>query len=284
MKNVPTKKRELAPALTARVDACACIFIADKPEKIHAIMADRNVSELEAGRIYTIGALKAAKRRGIARNYREALELLESEQVGDRGNPLNRFISADNMARVVDRYRRMNANAPMRVNKVDVVRMAWARMDNQPYTAYIQPYNWRVEAAEPKEEKVSRSRNMYKILGSMYTDMVYKQERLDPVYDAYDARMHKNLKAFFTEYVSRLSRTVRMRLMDLAEYIDRESNGDALKAERIISALTSAQGREAPETGKMASLAARLHLNFAYKDSVTCPELVSMLFRYGDIG
>jgi hypothetical protein len=57
--------------------------MADKPDKISAIMADRNVSELEAARIYTIGALKAAKRRGTAKNYREALELLEAEQIGE---------------------------------------------------------------------------------------------------------------------------------------------------------------------------------------------------------
>jgi hypothetical protein len=75
-----------------------------------------------------------------------------------------------------------------------------------------------------------------------------------------------------------------MRLADLAEYIDRESNGNVIKAENIISALTSAKGREAPGTCKMANFAANLHRNFEYKDSVTCPEFISMLFRYGDAG
>jgi hypothetical protein len=284
MKNVTTKKRKLAPAVMARVDACAYIFMADKPDKISAIMTDRGVSELEAGRIYTIGALKAAKRRGTAKNYREALDLLEAEQVGDRGNPLTRSIGADNTARVVVRYQHMNDNAPMRVNRVDVVRMAWARMDNQSLTAYAQPRNWRVKEEQPKEKKRNHTLNTGKILGSMYTDMVYKQERLDPVYDAYNAIMDKNLKVFFTEYISRLSRTVKTRLIDLARYIDRESNGNALKAETVTRVLTSAKGRESPETRKLANFVKHLHDNFMHKELVTCSEFVSMLFRYGDIG
>jgi hypothetical protein len=281
MENVTTKKRELAPELMARVDACAYIFMADEPDKISAIMESRNVTELEAGRIYTIGTLKEAKRRGTARNYREALEALEAEQAGDRGNPLTRTISADKTARTVSRYQRMNDNSPMRTNTVDVVRMAWARMDNQLYTAYAQPRNWHVEDRQTVEEKPTHARNTGKIAGSMYTDMVYKQERLDPVYSAYEAVMDKNLKVFFTEYISRLSRMVKMRLANFAGYINRESNGNALKAERVISALTSAKGRKAPETSKMANFAVNLHRNFEHKDAVSCPEFISLLYRYG---
>jgi hypothetical protein len=281
MENVTTKKRELAPALMARVDACAYIFMADKPDKISAIMEDRKVSELEAGRIYTIGALKAAKRRGTAKNYREALEALEAEQVGDRGNPLTRTISADNTARVIAKYQRMTNNTPMYTTTVDVIRMSWAHMDNQPYTAYVQPGKWTTADKEPCIDECKHALNTGRILGSMYTDMVYRQDRLNPVYDAYDFVMEKNLKVFFAEYISRLSRTVKMRLADLAGYINRESNGSALKAERVISALTSAKGREAPETSKTANFAANLHRQFEHKDTVSCPEFISLLYRYG---
>jgi hypothetical protein len=154
-------------------------------------------------------------------------------------------------------------------------------MDCQPLTAYIRPQDWRAEGKRPDEgEKRPHTLNAGKMLGSMYTEIAYKQERLDPVYDAV---MDKNLRVFFREYISRLSRTVKMRLADLAEYIDRESSGDVIKAERIISALTSAKGRESPETCKTANFAANLHRNFEHKDSVTCPEFISLLCRYGDI-
>jgi hypothetical protein len=283
MEHVTTKKRELAPELMARVDACAYIFIADRPEKISAIMESRNVPELDAGRIYTIGALKAAKRRGTARNYREALEVLEAEQAGDRGNPLTRTINADNTARAIARYQRINDNSPMRTTTIDVIRMSWARMDNQPYTAYVQPHTWYVQHREPKEVEPKHSLNVGKILGTMYCQEEYRQEREDPVYTAHNAVIERNMTVFFTEYTSRLSRTVKMRLADLAGYIRRESNGSALKAERVISALTSAKGREAPETSKMANFAANLHRQFEHKDAVSCPEFVSLLYRYGDI-
>jgi hypothetical protein len=284
MENVTTKKRELAPAIMARVDACAYIFMADRPEKISASMEGREVSELEAGRIYTIGALKAAKRRGTAKNYREALEALEAEQVGDRGNPLTRAISADNTAQKIAKYGRMNDNAPMRINCVDITRMAWAHMDNQPLTAYAQPQNWHIEEKQPEAEKHNHALNTGKVLGTLYTEWEAREIEADPANEARHNIIEKNLVVFFAEYISRLSRTVKMRLADLANYLDRESNGSALKAERIINTLTSAKGRAAPETSKMANFAANLHRNFQYKDSVTCPEFISLLCRYGSAG
>jgi hypothetical protein len=281
MEHVTTRKRELAPKLMARVDACAHIFIADKPEKINAIMEGRGVTELEAGRIYTIGALKMARRRGTARTYREALENLEAEQAGDRGNLLTRSISADNTARKIAQYARMNDNTPIRVNTVDVVRMAWARMDNQPLTAYAQPQNWHIAEREPEEEKRTRSRNMGRVLGTLYTEWEARELDADPFNEVRHTVIEKNMTVFFTEYLSRLSRTVKMRIADLVKYVRKESNGNALKAERIISALTSARGREAPGTSKLANFAANLHRNFEHKEAVTCPEFIGLLYRYG---
>jgi hypothetical protein len=91
MDNVTTKRRELSPALMQRVDACAYIFTADTPEKLSAIMAEQGVSELEAGRIYALGALKHAIQRGTAKNYREAVEALEAEQVGGQRGPVDPY-------------------------------------------------------------------------------------------------------------------------------------------------------------------------------------------------
>jgi hypothetical protein len=283
MENVTTKKQGFTPALMARIDSCAYIFIAEKPEKIRAIMESRNVSAREAGRIYVIGALKAAKRRGTARNYREALEALEAEQVGDRGNPLTRTMSADATARIIAEYQRINNNTPMRINTVDVVRMAWARMDNQPLTAYAQPQNWHIENKQPKKAKQAHSLNTGRILGTMYSQMECRSEYADPVYDACNAAIEKNMRVFFTEYTSRLSRTVKMRLADLAGYISHESGGGTLEVEKVVSALTSAKGREAPETSKLANFAANLHRQFEHKDAVSCVEFIILIYQYGDI-
>jgi hypothetical protein len=281
MENVTTKKRELAPELMVRVDACARIFIAERPEKIVGIMLDKDVSVLDAGRIYTIGALKAAKRRGTARTYREALEILEASQAGDRGDPITRTVYADTTARTIARYRRMTDSTPMRTATADVIRMAWARMDHQPLTAYIRPQDWSTVDSRPAGDKRSHTLQVGKILGTMYTEAEYREERGYPEDKYTDAVVANNCRRYFAEYTSRLSRTVRMRLADLAGYIYRESGGDEYKAEKVISNLTSAKGRKAPETSKLANFAANLHRNFEHKDAVTCPEFTSLLYRYG---
>jgi hypothetical protein len=284
MEHVTAKKRGFSPALMARVDACAYIFMADKPEKIAAIMENREVSELEAGRIYTIGALKAAKRRGTAKNYREAIEALEAEQAGDRGNPLTRTMSADRTDGIIQYINHLNRASPMRVNKVDAVRMAWAHMDHQPLTAYAQPQNWHTEEKRPEETKRAHTLNTGKVLGTLYTEWEARELEADPANEARHGIIEKNLNVFFAEYISRLSRTVKMRLAELVESINRPTGGDMLKADRVIKYLTSAQGRAAPETSKLANFAVNLHRNFDHKDSVSCPEFISLLCRYGDIG
>jgi hypothetical protein len=264
-----------------RVDGCAYIFMADKPHKIAAIMADREVTELEAGRIYVIGALKAAKRRGTAGTYLDALRNLEDEQAGDRSNPLTRSLSADATARVVSRCRRINDKSAMRVATVDVVRMAWARMDNQPLTAYVQPQTWRTEESNIGEAGAPRARSVGKVLGTLYTQIEEQQEQLNPEYAFINTRVELNYRRFFQEYKSRLSRTVRTRLAELMGYIRRESNGGALKAERVIKGITSRRGRKAPETSKLAAFAINLHHNFPHKDAVTVVEFVTLVYKYG---
>jgi hypothetical protein len=297
--------------------------MAEKPEKIEAIMSDRGVTALEAGRIYTLGALKAAKRRGTARNYREAVEALEAEQLGYRGDPLTRTVNADATAsniascnrgiapgyyshkrvyRETGRYTKhgkpvyryagtvseyvrggVDNTAPMRVNTVDVIRMAWARMDNQPYTAYAQPYNWHTVDTPVQPVKRIHTRNMSKILGSMYTDIEYRQVEADPAhrYDRTPEILEANMTRYFAEYVSRLSRTGQMRLANLMAYIRRESNGLPLQAERVIKSLLFNKGKAAPETPKLAKFIDNLHQSFRHKDAVTCQEFVNLLYRYG---
>jgi hypothetical protein len=279
------------------------------------------VSELEAGRMYTIGALKAVKRQGTARNYRAALEVLEAKQMGDRGDPLTGTINADKMARDVSRINHgrlsghyINAaiyrfigqydshgmpvyaytgtvseyvqgvmnSTPMRTAIVDVIRMSWARMDNQPLTAYVQTWNRQTEHKKPEKAVRRHALNFAKVLGSLYTEREAREADADPASEVRYDTIEQNVRVFFAEYTSRLSRTVKMRLADLAGYIDRKSDGDILKAERVIKALTSAKGRKAPETSKLSNFATYLHRNFEHKDAVSCPELISLWYRYGN--
>jgi hypothetical protein len=219
------------------------------------------------------------KRRGTACNYVEALETLEAEQVGDRGDPLTRTVSADDTARIVAHYQRENDNAPMRVNRVDTVRMAWARMDNQPYTAYAQPDNWKEAVEAPKQAKRKHTANIGKVMGTMYAELEHRQEQEDPASECANSVIQKNLKLFFADYKNRLSKTAKNRLDELIRYVNRKSGGDAEKAKEAVDSLTTREGREAPETAKLSGFAHRLHMNFPHKDSVTCPELVGMLVR-----
>lgn len=69
---------------SARIGACAALFRAEKTVKVRQIAEAEGISEDEAARRYVVGALKAAVRRGSARNLIEALERYEAEQVGDR--------------------------------------------------------------------------------------------------------------------------------------------------------------------------------------------------------
>jgi hypothetical protein len=153
-------------------------------------------------------------------------------------------------------------------------------MDNK--TVYGPMVHHTAHYPRPRGEKRTHTLNVGKILGTFYTEWEAREIEADPANEVRHDIIEKNLRVFFAEYIGRLSRTVKMRIADLAAYLDRESNGNALKAERIINALTSAKGRAAPETSKMANFAANLHRNFQYKDSVTCPEFISLLCRYGN--
>jgi hypothetical protein len=260
----------------ARVDACARIFAADKPEKIAQIMQDRQVDELTAGRIYTLGALKASIRRGTARTYAEALEHLEYEQVGDRGDPLTRTLSAERVAANIAEYRCRTEAEPMRVTHVDVVRRAWARMDNQPISTYAQDWHY-MDDIPDDTGRHGRTMRVGRILGAMYADWEAREIEADPVYGAHNAMIDRNLRVFFADYVRRLSRTVRRRIDELVEYI--EATG-ADKVEERVKSLTTARAQKAPETSKLARFADNLHRQFSHKDSVSCPEFIELLHRY----
>jgi hypothetical protein len=267
-----------------RVDACAYIFTADKPEKIKKIMEDREVSKLEAGRIYTIGALKAAKRRGTAATYREALEALEAEQLGDRGCTLTRTVSMDRTAGDMARLRGMTNGAPTYTAHIDYVRLAWARMDNQPIAEYIgtiPSYRWQDMPKYIRAPYKKHPANVGKVLGSMYAALEVREEQASPEYAYTNSILDENMRVFFQEYKSRLSRTVKERLVDLNRYIQIKAGNDVEKAGKVIKAVTSAEGAASSETSKMHNFIANLHRNFVHRETLTRTELTELIYRYG---
>jgi hypothetical protein len=163
-----TKKRNKGtiPAyLMPRVDACAMIFIDDKPEKIKRIALSRGCDEMTAGRIYTIGALKAARRRGTARNYREAIEQLENEQMGDRVDPITRFISAEKTALDIAHINRMNNSGTTAVYRQGFT------VDPEGNAEYTRFFMGTMRSKKPTEQtERPHTVNMGKVLGTLYAE------------------------------------------------------------------------------------------------------------------
>jgi hypothetical protein len=89
------------------------------------------------------------------------------------------------------------------------------------------------------------------------------------------------LKAFYTEYKSRLSKTVQKRLVELARHVYSKSNGDVLEMDKTIGALTSANGMRDPETSRLSNFIVNLHRHFKYKDTLTSNEFIKQLLTYG---
>jgi hypothetical protein len=285
MNNV-THKSGFSPALMKRIDACAYIFIADKPEKIRKIVADREVSELEAGRIYTVGALKAAKRRGTAKTYLEALDALEAEQVNDRGCVLTRTVNADAMNKAIAGHRNKTNSIPTYTAHIDYVRMAWARMDNQPVADYVSriPVSaWHAMPRYLRAPYYSHPVAIGKVLGSMYTRMEERQEQSNPEYAYINSVQSINMCMFFQDYESRLSSTVKARLVELKAYIAAQAGegSDTDHVKEAVKSLLSAQGREAPETSKLANFAVNLWRQFEHKEALTATEFAELIARFG---
>ena len=278
-----TKKHELSSSTMARVDSCAWIFMADKPEKISETAQAKKCSEFDAARVYTIGALKLAKKRGTAKTYSEALDALEAVQVGDRGDPLTRTISADKTAKFVADYQRKNENAPMRTAVLDVLRMAWAHADNQNYGAYVPVGQWREDVEQPKEEKCSHEKNVCRVLGTFYTQWEEREAELNPEHKFFDATAEviaENLRRYMAEYTARLSATVSGRLKKLVAYIHDEAEANDESVPRVIRRLLSVDGRTNEETKKLAKFAVNLWSSFERKARVTVTEFITLVYRY----
>jgi len=204
------ENRKLSPRIMQRVRACAILFRAGaRARRIAEIAGAKGIDLESASVMYVIGALKRAKRQGTARNYEEALEKLEAEQVGDRGSPIAKTLGAEKTSREIARINRINEGERFAVDGVryiydyDNIVIAGGEKKRVGHFAVIGGR----EKTEPKPCKV---------IGSLYAEWEARQKKNDPLESMINGGIGKNLKLFFKDYVSRLSKTAKKRLYELA--------------------------------------------------------------------
>jgi hypothetical protein len=251
------EKRTIPPALMLRIKTCAFIFQADKPEKLNAIAQGKGVTLEEAGIAYTVGCIKELKRTGIANSYREALDILEARQVGDRGDSLN---PPNELGLIVEKINR--------TNKGDIYTPAYVQSTDKVTT-------WTDVFPVNTPEKRCHSRNMGKVYGSLYTLWEANEEDSDPErimskeqFEAVQAHRDKHLKLFFADYTCRLSKTYQRRIQELKDNTETSAY------------LASRAGREDPKTKGVAIAVTNLFRNFPHREGLKEKEFIDLVRQY----
>jgi hypothetical protein len=246
-----------------RVKACAVLFL-DSParEKIERFANEKGITVENAAIAYTLGALKAMKRRGTASSYAEALDTMEAEQVGDRGNKLTRTVSADNTARIIQKINKINAGSkeePAYLRSID---------KGKTWTPH---YPIAVDKAGVS------SRSMGKVLGTLYTEWESREIEADPVVVVYNeainaekAQIEQNMRLFFAEYASRLSVTAKARLYELA--------ASKVKANYLLSNAPRYDTDKAIRS--LSNVSFKLYESFPHRESITGTEFIELVRSY----
>jgi hypothetical protein len=159
----------------ARVDGCAWILRTEKKAKMAQIMSVRNVDEATAARMYVLGALKAAVRRGSSATIADALDRFEEEQIGDRS------VSVKAESSILAEVRRIDAANETRTAKGSAHRKNMGKVLG---TIYVE---W-----EASEE-------------SSAVDVTIEREG----YEEAAVHIDSVISAYIDEYVTRLSDTAK---------------------------------------------------------------------------
>ena len=255
------EKRTLSPRIMQRVQACAILFLAGtRAQRIREIAGAKGIDLESASVMYTLGALKRAKRQGTARNYEEALEKLEAEQAGDRGNLITKTLSADMTARKIARINRINEGERFSMDGIHYI----YDYDNivtvdgkQKAVGHFSVIDGK-EKTEPKPSKV---------VGTLYTEWEARQKKMgDSVQVMINNSIDENLKLFFADYESRLSKTAKKRLYEIAE-----SDTDP--------ALLMGKGKQSgdPALRRESWGAYTLYSGFPHKESISGVEYVNLI-------
>ena len=228
-----------------RVEACAIIVAHDKSEKIEAIAESSDCTKYDAAIRYIIGSLKAGIRRGTYRTYSEALDALEREQIGDRGESIG---GLNELERTVRRINHENA---------------------KPST------QWEIELMGSKEvtEKKSHKRNMAKVYGSLYVQWETKEKEstVDYVYENAEREtailhMDSTIRAYIHEYIGRLSPTAQKAVKAIVEA---RYSADAI-----------ATAKPDTEVYALRNKLNYLHKGFPKREAITAREFGELLQKY----
>jgi hypothetical protein len=251
----------------SRVKACAILFLdSSRRDKIAEIADNQGITLDDAAIVYTLGALKRAKRQGTASTYNQALDNLEAEQVGDRGNPLARTLQADNISRHIDKINRINAGDKIVIDGVQYVH----DYDTIIMGTTIPHYTVIDNGKQQQQRKVG------KVLGTLYARWQEQTDKTDPhsvleqnESDKRRARVKENLRLFFADYKARLSPTSQKRLEELVE-------------NRIDSKVLMGKGLSSDDKQlKRDSWGAyTLYDNFPHKDSVSGCDFIDLVREY----
>jgi len=257
---------KLRPALMLRVQACAILFMASNRDRIQRIADAKGIELDQAALMYTLGALKRAKRQGTARNYTEAIEQLEYSQVGDRGNPITKTAQADKVGRYISRINR--------INNGDVVTIEGVR--------YVNDYNNIVVIEGDRHSiphyatiktsmKQCKTRNVGAVLGTLYANWEAHINKTKLENSVQEARVSENLRLFFSDYQARLSNTSQKRVQEL------------IKSD-ISPSILMGKGKESDDMAlkRLSWQAYRLYEGFPHKDAVTGCQFIELLRGYID--
>lgn len=254
------EKRKFPPRIMRRVQACAILFLASKRARRIAEIADAKGIDLDSASVmYTIGALKRAKRQGMARNYAEALDRLEAEQAGDRGSRITKALSADMAARKIARINRANEGDRFTLDGVRYIHDYDNIVDIDGKKTAIGHFT-AIEGKEKAEPRPCR------VIGTLYAEWEARQEKNDPLEAMISGSIGENLKLFFKDYVSRLSRTAKKRLREIVE-----SDTDP--------ALLMGRGKQSddPALRRESWGAYTLYSGFPHKESISGVEYVRLI-------
>ena len=257
------ERRTFSLGIQQRIRACAILFLAGtRAQRIQKIADARGIDLESAAVIYTIGALKRVKRQGIARNYAEALERLEAEQVGDRGSQITKALSADITARKIARINRINEGERFTVDGVHYIHDYNNIVNVDGEKKAIGHFSI-IEGKEKTEPKPS------KVIGTLYAEWEARQKKNDPLESMINDSIDKNLKLFFADYVSRLSKTAKKRLYEIVE-----STTDP--------ALLMGKGKQSddPALRRESWGAYTLYSGFPHKDSISGIKYIDLIRAY----
>jgi hypothetical protein len=232
-----------------RIEACAIIAMADKSEKIEAMEESTGDDAMTCAIRYTIGALKAGIRRGTYRTYTDALDALEREQVGDRGQGIGGINSLERTIR--------------RINHINQL----------PTTEWERAILAKKNEGKAPTEKKSHARNMAKVYGSLYVQWEESEEKVTPDYmytlgefNAYVLHYEDSIRAYIAEYMTRLSPTA---VKAVREIVD---------AHYAIEEI--AKAKEGDEAYTLQNKLKYLHRGFPQRDALSFKELGYIFRQY----